>query len=183
MAHQPIDAFFTTFLRGHRMAQGRFQTWILAVLLQLMTHIYIKCFKSSATPPRSEPSFQRLQGMWRPWQDTEWIFFFPHLVLLCEISMPHHTVPSTRFPGETEDTTYRKIIIFQRLEDEVLPSRGCPIGKEWSPTLPCFASGSRLLSHGSSWHPQGVFYFFLHVLSGLPSLFCKTQTNQELQQD
>lgn len=124
----------------------------------------IKCFKSLSKPSRVRAHRQRLQGIWRT------LSGFPFV--LCKISMLHHTVPGTGFPGAAEDTSCRKIIIFQRLEDKLLLSRECTTGKEWSPTLPCSVSGSKLLSHGSFWHPQGVFYFFLHILSGLSPLFC-----------
>lgn len=63
MAHQLIEltakCLFTTFLRWHRMAQGRFQTWILFILLQLMIHTYIKWCKSLLMPPSDQNSHEK----------------------------------------------------------------------------------------------------------------------------
>lgn len=75
---------------------------------------------------------ENLEALLGHWVD----FLLSTSFLLCKISMPHHTVAGTRLSGETE-TTYRQIIIFQRLEDKALPSRECTTGKEWSP--PCHA--------------------------------------------
>lgn len=49
--------------------------------------------------------------------------------------------------------------------------------------MPCFSSGNTLLSRGSFWHLQAFFSAFLHVLSGLPLLFYKTQANQQQQRN
>lgn len=99
------------------------------------------------------------------------------------MNVSQHWYCGRRLPNLTEDTPSTKVI-FQRLKDKVFYTRECTMTKkEWTITWPCFFSGRILLFHGSFWHLQAFFYAFLHILSGLPLLFYKTQANQELQQD